>query len=91
MQIIVNFAFDSLNYPKRQINDMLYVIGQICTSTTHAFADFFALQASVRSDATDYIVISPAHRSAIQRRFPAVLKRNGLAISNQVLYVIVLM
>jgi len=32
---------------------VLYVIGQIYTSTTHASADFFALQSSVTSDATD--------------------------------------
>jgi len=38
---------------------VLYVIGQIYRSTTHASADFFALQSSVTSDATDYIAISP--------------------------------
>jgi len=61
--------------------------GQIYTSTTHPSADFFALQSSVTPDATDYIGTSPACRSAIQRRFPAVLKRDGLAVSNHVLYV----
>jgi len=40
------------------------------------------------SDHLCYIVISPAYRSAIQRRFPAVLKRDGLAVSNHVLYAI---
>jgi len=35
-------------------NSVIYVIGHIYTSTTHASADFFALQPSVTSDATDY-------------------------------------
>jgi len=39
---------------------VLYVIRQIFTSTTHASADFCALQSSVISDATDYIAISLA-------------------------------
>jgi len=46
---------------------------------------FFALQSSVTSDATDYIVISPVYRSAVQGRFPVVLERDGLAISNHML------
>jgi len=57
---------------------MLYVIGQIYTSTIHASASFFAIQSSVRSDVTDYRAISPAYRSAI-------LKCDGLAVSNHVL------
>jgi len=56
--------------------------------TTHASVDFFAIKSSVRSDATDYIAISPAYQSAIQCRFPVVLKRDGLTVSNHVLYVI---
>ena len=67
---------------------MLYVIGQIYTCSTHA-SHFFALQSSVTSDATDHVAISPAYRSTIQRRFPAVLKRDGLTVSNHVLYVFV--
>jgi len=67
---------------------VLYVIGQIYTSTTHASVDFFAIQSSVRSDATVYIAISPAYRSAIQCCFAAVWKRDRLAVSNHVLYVI---
>jgi len=69
---------------------VLYVIGQVYTSTTHASGDFFAIQSSVRSDAADYIVISPTCRSSIQCRFPPVLKRGGLAVSNHVSYVIAL-
>jgi len=67
---------------------VLYVIGQIYTFITHASVDFFALQSNVTSDTMDYIAISPVYRSAIQRRFPADLKRDRLAVSNHVLYVI---
>jgi len=42
----------------------------------------------VTSDATDYIAISPAYRSAIQRLFLVVFKRDELAVYNHVLYVI---
>jgi len=34
------------------------------------------------------MAISPAYRSAIHGSFPAVSKRDGLAVSNHVLYVI---
>jgi len=53
------------------------------------YTDSSAIQSSVRSDTTEYIAISPAYRSAIQCRFPAVLKRDGLTVFNHVLYVIV--
>jgi len=48
---------------------VLYVIWLIYTCTTLAPDNFFALQSSVTSDATDNIGTSPAYRSAIQRRF----------------------
>jgi len=44
----------------------------------------------VTSGATDYIAISPAYRSTIQRWFPVDMKRDGLAVSYHVLYVIAL-
>jgi len=52
---------------------VLYVIGHIYTSATHASADFFAFQSRVTCDATDYIAINLANRSVKQRRFSAVL------------------
>jgi len=39
----------------------------------------------VTSDTTDYMAISLAYRSAIQCHFPAVLKRDGLSVSNHVI------
>ena len=67
---------------------MLYVIRQIYTSTTHTSADFFAVHLNVKYDVTDYIAISPAYRSTTNRRFPAILKRDGPTVSNHVFSVI---
>ena len=75
---------------QRHVTRVVYVIGQIYTSTTHASADFFALQSNVTSVTPNHITISPAYRSAVQRRFPPVWKCNGLAVSKHVLYVIAL-
>jgi len=44
-----------------------------------AYIFLFKVHQSVKSDAMDHMPISPAYRSAIQRRLPDVLERDGLA------------
>jgi len=49
-----------------------------------AYIFLFKVHQSVKSNAMDYMPVSPAYRSAVQRRLPEVLERDGLADTNHV-------
>ena len=49
-----------------------------------AYIILFKVHQSVKSDAMGYIPISPAYRSAVKRRLPDVLERDGLADASHV-------
>jgi len=49
-----------------------------------AYIFLFKVHQSVKSDVMDYMPISPAYRSAVQRRLPDVLGRDGLAYASHV-------
>jgi len=51
-----------------------------------AYNFFLKVQQSVKFDVMDYLPISPANRSAAQRRLPDVLERDGLADTSHVFW-----